>query len=182
MNQMKQTETASPVLRHCNTRGTTRRGQRKGVATLEFVLGIPFLMLVMAIVFSVAYAGVNKTKVVFQARHQVWKMREDNQSHNLVNYKRVKDTKPMYLLASVSENNMPGEISGAGSASWSTYSWLGGTASTKSRTVIITGTWDYKEITNFNSSGPHFSVLERIGGIQGLGILGALDTLISFAL
>jgi hypothetical protein len=166
--------------RFCNQR---KRSGRSGVATLEFVLGIPFLMLVMAIVFTVAYSGVNQTKTVFQARHQVWKMRESGNSHNLADYKRVSDTKPMYLLAPLGQNNMPGEVSGAGQATWSTYSWLlGGSVSTKSKTVIITGTWDHKEITNFNSNGPHFSVLGRIGNIQNLGILETLDTLISFAL
>jgi hypothetical protein len=165
--------------------GRTRKpagSARAGLATVEFVMGLPFLMLVMAIIYAVAYAGVNKTKAVFQVRHQVWKMREDHQKHKLQDYKRVKDTKPMQLTAGTSENNMPGEISGSGISNWKTYSWLGGNKTTKSKTVIITGTWDHKEITNFNNDGPHFSVLQRIGGMQGLGPLTVLEKIISFAL
>ncbi len=159
-----------------------RRTNRTGMAPLEFVMGLPFLMMVMAIIYAVAYAGVHKTKVVFQARHQVWTMREDSHSHTLEKYKRIKDTKPMRFLSGVSANDMPGEISGIGSTSWTTYSWLGGNKTTKSSTVIITGTWDHQEITDFNSSGPHFSVLERIAGIENLGLLKILDTIISFVL
>jgi hypothetical protein len=156
--------------------------KRAGVASLEFVMGLPFLMLVMAIIFSVAYAGVNRTKVVFQARHQVWKMREDGHSHTLQKYIRIKDTKPMNPVAGMSEKDMPGEISGAGNSKWKTYSWLmGGNLSTQSATIIITGTWDHKEITNFNSSGPHFGVLDRIGGIN-TGPLAVLDRIIGFVL
>lgn len=157
------------------------QSNRAGMASLEFVMGLPFLMLVMAIIYAVAYAGVNKTKVVFQARHQVWKMRESSNSHTLQNYKRVTDTKPMKLLAGTQENDMPGEVSGAGSSNWTTYSWLGGSKSTRSSTVIITGTWDHKEITNFNSDGPHFGVLDRIGGMN-TGPLTVLDRIISFVL
>ena len=160
----------------------SRRTNRTGMASLEFVMGLPFLMMVMAMIYAVAYAGVHKTKVVFQVRHQVWTMREDSHSHTLQNYKRIKDTKPLRLLSGASENDMPGEISGIGSSSWTTYVWLGGNKNTKSKTVIITGTWDHKEITEFNSSGPHFSVLERIGGIENLGLLKILDTIISFVL
>lgn len=160
----------------------SQKCSRAGVATLEFVLGLPFLMLVMAIIFAVAYTGVNKTKVVFQVRHQVWTMREDNHSHTLQNYKRIKDTKPMQLTAGTSEKDMPGEISGTGATTWKTYSWLGGNKTATSNTVIITGTWDHKEITNFDSAGPHFSVLQRIGGMQGLGPLTVLEKIISFVL
>jgi hypothetical protein len=109
-------------------------------------------------------------------------MREDNKSHTLQSYNRVTDTKPMQLTVGVSENNMPGEISGTGSTTWATYSWLGGNKTATSQTVIITGTWDHKEITNFDSNGPHFSVLQRIGGMQGLGPLTVLERIISFVL
>jgi hypothetical protein len=159
-----------------------RRTNRTGMASLEFVMGLPFLLMMMAIIYAVAYAGVHKTKVVFQARHQVWTMREDSHSHSLERYKRITDTKPMRLLSGVSENDMPGEVSGIGSSSWTTYSWLGGNKTTKSSTVIITGTWDHKEITDFNSSGPHFSVLERIAGIENLPLLDVIDQIISFVL
>ncbi len=166
--------------RRLETRG--RRTNRAGMAPLEFVMGLPFLMMVMAIIYAVAYAGVHKTQVVLQARHQVWTMREDTHSHSLENYKRVKDTKPLRLISLLVGKEMPGEISGIGSSSWKTYPWLGGNKTTKSRTVLITGTWDHTEITEFNSSGPHFSVLERIAGIEGIGLIKSLDRIISIAL
>lgn len=159
----------------------SRLGERNGMASLEFVMGVPFLMLVMACIYTLAYAGVSKTDMVCQVRHQVWSMRESSHSHNLQNYKRIDDTQPMTLTAGTSEKDMPGEISGTRSGSWSTYSWLGSHTS-QSGTMIITGTWDHTEITNFDSNGPHFSVLQRIGGMQGLGPLTALDRIISFAL
>ena len=159
-----------------------RRTKRAGMAPLEFVMGLPFLMMVMAIIYAVAYAGVHRTQVVFQARHQVWTMRNDNHTHSLEKYIRVKDTKPLRLGQYLRQYEMAGEISGVGSSSWKTYPWLGGNKTTKSSTVLITGTWDHAEITEFNAGGPHFSVLERIAGIQNIGLIKTLDRIIGFAL
>ena len=159
-----------------------RRTNRTGLASLEFVMGLPFLMMVMAIIYAVAYAGVHKTKVVLQARHQVWTMREDQHSHRLDNYRRISDTKPMKLSIDTPINDMPGEISGTGTSTWTTYAWLGGNKTAQSKALVITGTWDHSEITEFNSNGPHISVLERIVGIEGLSLIKTLDQIISFAL
>lgn len=165
-----------------NLTSRSSRNKRAGMAPLEFIMGLPFLMGVMAIIWAVAYAGVHKTKVVLQARNQVWAMREESNTHSLENYKRLKDTKPLSWLIFRIGNEMPGQVSGVGSSSWETYAWLGGNETTKSSTLLITGTWDHSEVTEFNSSGPHLGVLDRIVGLEDVGLIKTLDQIISLAL
>jgi hypothetical protein len=157
------------------------RKNRSGTATLEFVLGFPFLMLLAATIFVVAYASMTKTNSVSQARYEVWKMRDKDATHELESYSRVDDTKPMQLLNF--EDEMPGEIVGSGSDSFKTYKWAGGTKTAKSKTMLVSGTWDHKEITEFTDrpGGPHLDILGKILGIDG-GFLSTINDVLGFLL
>jgi len=157
--------------------------RRAGVATLEFVLGFPFLMLLAATIFVVAYACMTKMDSVSQARYEVWKMRDSGASHSLEDYNRSDDTKPMLLVDLSGTDEMPGEIKGTGKSSFETYKWAGGTKTAKSKTILVAGTWDHEEITNFTDdpSGPHLGVLDNIVGMDQ-GFLSIIDGLLGFLL
>ena len=166
-----------------------RMNRREGIASLEFVLGLPFLVLIAAIIFTAAFAAVNKLSVVSKARHATWKMRNDGQSNDLEDSRRNTETRPMVIETDFGGGGdggeLPGEVSGTASTKFRTYSWLGGERTTKSGTTLIYGTWDHKEITEFtdNPDGPHFEVLGRVQEIKiDQSAITILNRLISWAL
>ncbi len=164
--------------------------RRQGIASLEFVLGLPFLVLIAAIIFTVAFAAVNKISVISKARHATWKMRKDESgSSDLEDSRRNTETRPMEIETEFggggAGGELPGEVSGIASTKFKTYNWLGGEHETKSGTTLIYGTWDHKEITEFtdNPDGPHFDVLGRVREIKlAQGAITILNRLISWAL
>lgn len=162
---------------------------RKGIASLEFVLGLPFLVLIAAIIFTVAFAAVNKISVVSESRHAIWKMRkEESGSSDLEESRRNTETKPMVISSEFGGGGggeLPGEVSGIASTKFKTYQWLGGEHETKSGTTLIFGTWDHKEIKEFtdNPDGPHLDVLGRVRELKlAQSLINMLNRLIRWAL
>lgn len=162
--------------------------RRKGIASLEFVLGLPFLVLVAAIIFTVAFAAVNKISVVSEARQATWKMRkEEGGSSDLEDSTRNTETKPMVISSGFGGGGgeLPGEVSGTASTKFKTYQWLGGEHETKSGTTLIFGTWDHQELKEFtdNPDGPHFDVLGRVNEIKlAQSAIDMLNRLLGWAL
>ena len=161
---------------------TQKRNSRRGMASLEFVLALPFLVFIMAIVFTFALMGVKRTQSIQQARFDGWKMRDHNHQHELEEFKLITDTKPMQVLAGLNFQEMPGEISGADTKKMKSYSFLRGNERTiTSPTAIIHGTWDYEELTVFDDrpKGSHLQVLENVVGLNmNWGPLGIIDRVI----
>ena len=171
----------------------SRFRHRNGIATLEFVLGFPFLLFIFAMILTVAKAGVNRSEIVRSARYDLWKMRDSQSqsSSGLENVKRNSDAKPMSIpiptkfvksmvpggASSLSDSNqfsrdsMPGEISGTSSKSFQTYSWLGGGRTAKYDTAMIHWTWDHTEYHELEGSNPHiFSVIGSMAGLKPNGL------------
>ncbi len=82
---------------------TRRSANRRGMATLEFVLGFPFLLFIFAAIYAVSWAGVNRTNVIQQSRYEVWKMREDEASHHLEPFNRNENSKPFSHVKGVAD-------------------------------------------------------------------------------
>lgn len=156
--------------------------QRRGMASLEFVLALPFLVFIMAIVFTFALMGVKRTQSIQQARYDGWKMRDNSHEHQLEEFKLITDTKPMQVLAGFNAEEMPGEISGVDTVAMKSYSFLRhAERNINSTTAIIDGTWDYEEITIFEERerGSHFELLENIVGVNlNVSPLGIVDQVI----
>ena len=173
----------------------SHRPNRNGMATLEFVLGFPFLLFIFAAIYSVSWAGVNRSKVIQRSRHEVWKMRDKSAEHNLESLNRNSDTKPLSIPIptktvkqaldpniktngnEVERENMPGEIWGSSLQNFRTYEWLGGDRRAQAFTGLIDGPWDHKEVDDLDGPLPHaFEVVHSMmGGLKpnGLGQDGA---------
>src|SRR5205085_1404108 len=51
---------------------------RAGIATLEFAMALPFLLLLMVGITWLGFSVVTRTEVLVEARTKVWKQRFDN--------------------------------------------------------------------------------------------------------
>ena len=51
--------------------------RRRGLASLEMALALPFLLFMAAIIFKVAEACLSKTGTALHARHDGWKKRDE---------------------------------------------------------------------------------------------------------
>ena len=166
-------------------RKITRRN-RRGMAALEFVIGFPFLLFIFAAIYAVSWAGVNRTRVIHQSRHQVWKMRSEDGEHDLAKLNRNDNAMPLsvpiptktvksLLPDNVNQNNstepenMPGEIWGTSSREFGTYSWMGGNRTAESETGLLYWTWDHEELP-LSGMQPHvFEVIYKMSGVNSDG-------------
>lgn len=166
---------------------------RKGIASLELVLGFPFLLLIFCIIFIVATAGIKTTGAVKDARYEVWKMRDMEYSADLDDQVQVADTRPMSITAGWGGDEMPGETGGGTTNSFKLYNWmkLGNSLNAEGSTNLVSGTWDYEEMTVFTDrpGGPHFETLEMIADLESIigfslpiGPLEAMDAILDWFL
>ncbi len=128
---------------------------RRGTATLEFVMGVPFLIAMGAAIIAVAYSGLNRTTTAVEARHATWKLRDLTLTPDS-NFQR-KSTKAMDLPFGEILSDMravltggdatgtynDGQVAGDVEKQFVTFRWLGGSKKTKSRAAVLTDNWDY---------------------------------------
>ena len=176
MNQPRQKRTGFIVRRHTEV-------NRAGMASLEFVLGLPFLLFVFAMIYSASWASVNRTVAIQNARYDVWKMRDATSKHQLKPFTRNDNSKPFSIPIptktlrnalpgevnqnnTVQRDNLQGEISGKRSQTFGMYSWLGGDRTAKAEAGIIYWTWDHEEVNSLNGPQPHaFQVIAQMTGL-----------------
>ncbi len=135
---------------------------RRGVATLEFVLALPFLMFVFTGILSVTWATLWKTHVHSEVRNKAWKKRSASAG-----------TQPLTLPALA--NPTAGIVGAESEDRFRVYRWFGGDKTAKSKNAVMAGSWDYREVPEFQGSRPHFGVLRRMasgGGLQGANVSG----------
>ncbi|MDB5339237.1 MAG: hypothetical protein JWN70_4856 [Planctomycetaceae bacterium] len=53
-----------------------RPSRRRGLATLEFVMSLPFLLAAFAVIIAVAMASIKKSEAAIAARNHAWEQRE----------------------------------------------------------------------------------------------------------
>lgn len=132
---------ANDTMRNINHRS------RRGIASLEFVLGVPFLIALGGVIVMAGFVGVAKLDTVVKSRHQAWEARTNPSS-----------TASMPLLIYAPSD--AGMVVGEKTNEVKTYDWLGGKQKAKSRSALITGTWDHRQIPEMSrSEGPHIDVL-----------------------
>jgi hypothetical protein len=127
-----------------------RASIRRGIAPLELVISLPIVMLVTATVFALTWALMHKTDVAVQARHQAWLKRSAAHA--------VDSGSPDRAL-SLQGPATGGQISTqVDSPPFSLPSWLGGSATACSGNVLLSGSWDYRQV-DFHGTLPHLGLL-----------------------
>lgn len=149
-------------------RKTDTAYNRRGLASLEFILSLPILMLLGACLFSIAISGVNRISTISEARNSVWSLRS-NQSPET-------KSKPLFIGSAPTA----GVIRRESINQFQIYSWLGGTRTTQSTAAVLGGVWDHKEITDFSQSpsGPHVATVLRAAGASN-DLVSAVQTVTS---
>ena len=157
-----------------------RPPKRAGVAPLELVMGLPFLFAVFAMLLSLGYVSLRKGMVTADVRREVWKLRDpDQQGSGITNKEGPQSYVPMAVIPppSSDEGMVYGEVQG----SVRVFSRGGGSVSPTSGTAVLIGSWDHREIDDFNDRGPHLEIIERILG-SDMGLSGPISDLIGLLL
>lgn len=157
--------------------GTKRR--RSGLAPLEMVLSLPFLVGISAMIFSLGWTTLYRSVAVTQARQHVWELRADpTQSSPKLKGKRHTSTT---ALSASNLNPLSGSLYGEVEHEIDLYVGFG-RATPKGRSCVVANTWDHKALGgDFNGNGPHYRVLGRMGlaaaagAVAGLGNFGSMD-------
>jgi hypothetical protein len=136
---------------------------------LELVLSLPILTLLAASIFTIGWVSLRRSGGATKARNDAWQKRLSPATTG-------KDASQPLALTSQSTS---GAVLDEESDTFSIPSWLGGSATTKSSNTVLAGSWDYREIPDFNGSGPHLGVLITISenSILGFWDIGSLDSL-----
>ena len=136
---------------------------RRGMAPLEFVLGLPFLMLLFGFTFMLGFVILGQADTAITARHEVWKLRDSSSTW----------ADDFFSVATAVEPDT-GRADQVKREDVKIYSWLGGKAETRSRVVVLSGTWDSNQAQLFNKDEPHLSVLDKMLDGPHLGPLSNL--------
>jgi hypothetical protein len=146
------------------------------------VMSLPFLAGMAAFIFSICIVSLAKTTTVHQARWKVWQMRTDPESQSDdVENEKFSPTNPLSAFDIGRRNTESGRISGETSTDVQIYHALGADRTTTAEVHLLTRTWDYRDVPDFESPGPHIGVLAAMGGID-LGPFRELGSLTSLSI
>ncbi len=160
------------------------RGRRQGAAPIEFVMQMPFLLALAAMITTVGFSALGKFTAAAKARREVWKLRDNLQGNADLDVKTTTADTPLGSGLNLSISGSDGDYSGndqsAGDAGGfelfnpelgSAYGeatdevpifpWLGGDRTARSRAAVLATSWDHKDLPEFKREGPHLQPLER---------------------
>lgn len=146
---------------------------RRGLATLEFVMSLPFLLFLAAMTASLGWAALKKADTTMTVRNAVWKMRSNPETTDAaLSSSTYKEVKPLEVASGWDQGRLYGEAENTFRVFWQRNN----SRSAKSGTALLRGTWDYTDLDDFDSDGPHFSLLARLAGkdapiLNSLGVL-----------
>jgi hypothetical protein len=140
--------------------------KRRGVAPLEFVMQLPFLLGIAAMIASVGAASLDYCGAVNRSRHEVWKLRDDPNSGGTA--LAVKQVQPNHPLSAVNAGeSQQGEVYGEVHKTTNVFSWIGGDQTSKGRSAVLSGSWDHSQVTEFDTTAPHLGVADQMLGGDG---------------
>jgi hypothetical protein len=138
---------------------------RRGIATIEFVMSLPILVWLMMMIFLVARRHMDQAHMTQNVRHEAWLKRSDTE----------KPQRATNMFAFIG-NEFSGKSEYEEGKLLKIYKWMGGQRLSKSKAIVLGGTWDQKQMTQMNGTSPHLSVLpkmaeggaENVAGMSGL--------------
>jgi len=176
---------------------------RRGIASLEFVLSLPFILAVAVIIASVGLMGLRKSEVVIHSRYVSWERRTDYaQQQKDAPPPNPKETGGSKLTLAYNKSNplgvadltrpTAGEMLATGSNNERLARWLveerppAANAPPSSRffdvnaqsgCAVLMGTWDFHQVP-FAGDMPHYDVLGQMA--SGLLDFDAAEVLKQF--
>ena len=144
-----------------------RRHPRRGIAPLEFVLSLPPMVFVAAMIFALAIGGLAKTEVAIRARHDAWTKR----------YPGNQTTQPLRALSTAIG---AGTVDQRASRSRHVPPVLfTRTATGQSYNAVLSEVWDYRVVPRQGAGflQPHRELLEDLAADGVIGQFQALQQL-----
>lgn len=140
------------------TRMKRSTGRRRGIASLEFVMSFPILVLLIAMLYTVYIATALKSQLTMEVRHKAWLVRSAPVKNKSLPFgitkahssgeSKVELTRKVKVYRNWYPN-VPREI--------------------KWGNVVLTGSWDHRQVKFSDGfvSTPHFGVLSQMVAAQG---------------
>ncbi|QDV66471.1 hypothetical protein Poly24_01570 [Rosistilla carotiformis] len=136
-------------------------------------MGLPFLLLVVATMWSVGKASIGKHQAAIEARRHVWTLRTapTQTSTNLKSQNYVRDA-PMERL----DRPTLGMVSGEAEENIRIAGWLGSSTRPTSKTAVLAGTWDHQQV----NMDDRFDIAVRMGVSAASAGATILNSIFSF--
>jgi len=129
--------------------------RRRGVATLEFAMTLPILMIVMVTVIWFGVAMFKQADVTVQARNQAWRAR----------YKNPPGTPFRFRQASL--------VNGSAKREVGVSPLFNGFGAANSRHSVMAGAWDHRQVGyQFGERHPNWQLMTRLGEAVVRGRIG----------
>jgi hypothetical protein len=130
---------------------------RRGIAPLEFVMSLPFLVGVFAMILSVGVLAMHQSTCLVSARHKVWSQRPAPNAASQPDDFESDPTTAFSLLEALKP--LGGAVSGKVDSTAQLYFGFGQHVAS-SDAKVLSNTWDYRnDNAEFAGSGPHFGPL-----------------------
>ncbi|MDC0936627.1 pilus assembly protein [Pirellulales bacterium] len=129
-----------------------RSVRRNGIAPIEFILSLPILMILFAMIYTIGMRAIEQSQVTKAVRDLAWRQRTEIEGSET-------DSEPFAF-----ENGLSGSMEAEEEKELRVFRRLGGERISRDRTVLIAGTWDYVQVPDlFDGSGPHVEAIEELG-------------------
>src|SRR5262245_32693431 len=108
----------------------SRRAPRRGIASLEYVMSLPVLLILFAVIISTAYLGLGRVGVAVETRNEAWTRRD-----------QARSARPLFFTQQeqpiVQDGNRRVRV---------TPFVQGPTVTATSHHAVLGATWDYREL------------------------------------
>jgi hypothetical protein len=139
-----------------STKLLIRPTARRGMATFEFVMALPFLLLLIVAITWVGFTAIGQTEVMIEARNKAWEQRFKNAADNPLSIPIL----PNHDLPILPKYNAEADyITEKVSKTVDISPMFKGVADPNGSHTILAGSWDY-EAMPFNSP-PDFKLMAK---------------------
>lgn len=133
-------------------------------------MSLPILVGLMIMIVLVARRYLDQCHVIQVVRHEAW---GDNAgvARDRADMEKPQRASRMFAFLGNELSGLADEDEGK---ILKIYRWRGGNRLSKSRAIVLGGTWDQLQMTQLNGTSPHLGVLTTMaaGGVSNLSLAG----------
>lgn len=140
------------------------KGHPAGIASVEFVLSLPILFVLMAMIYTMGRRSLDQAGVAMAVRDRAWQQRSAVESSPLA-------SSPFHF-----DQPLSGSATARKRRRLRLFPWLGGRRLSEDRTVVIAGSWDDEQVPQLRGGRPHVAALDPLtsGGGRALEAMARL--------
>ncbi|MEZ6086501.1 MAG: hypothetical protein R3C05_00390 [Pirellulaceae bacterium] len=130
------------------------------MAPLELVMGIPFLLFLVASTWSLGRVALSKQATAVKVRNATFAQRTTPDRPSRAIRTSFPNPDEAMALSSLADHTR-GNLRGNTTSSVRVSHWLGGQRHPREQTMLIVNTWDHRQV-DMTTTAPHFSVMTRM--------------------